>query len=212
MAKANKYIYFFDLLSHPEGRTYVGSTINLSKRFYEYRNTKSKRFASFAINKYGFDNFYKLIIDLGDISYEEMILWEQFYIGLFGTYNNDNKNGMNIVRNPNKAISKDPLVAKKISETHKGKVLTEKHKESIRLGTKGKVNIGTKRPYLSERNKIVKPALGRTGDKHPMSKKVLFVPENKIFSSFQDCADYLCISRTTVRNRININHKDFKII
>lgn len=212
MAKANKYIYFFDLLSHPEGRTYVGSTININKRFYLYRTNKDKRFCTNTIAKYGFDNFYKLIIDLGDISYNEMLLWEQFYIGLFGTYNKDNKDGMNLVRNPKIAISKDPLVAKKISETHKGKILTEKHKESISLGTKGKIHIGTKRPYLSERNKIVKPALGRTGDKHPLSKKVLFVPENKIFNSFKDCADYLCVSRTTIRNRINENHKDYKLI
>jgi group I intron endonuclease len=214
MAKvsSNKYVYFFDLLSHNEGRTYVGSTINLHKRFYEYRNTKSKRFASSAIKKYGFDSFYKLIIDLGDITYSEMILWEQFYIGLFGTYNKENKDGMNIVRNPNIAISKDPLVAKKISIARKGQKMAEATKIKLSNISKGKMHIGVKRPYLSERNKIVKPALGRVGEKHPMSKKVLYVPENKIFYSFQDCATYLCVSRPTIKNRINSNHKDYKLI
>jgi group I intron endonuclease len=212
MAKANKYIYFLDLLSHTDGRTYVGSTKNLSKRFYQYRNNNDNRFSTKTINKYGFDNFYKLIIDLGDITYEEMLLWEQFYIGLFGTYNKDNKDGMNLVRNPTKAISKDPLVANKISKTHKGKILSEKHKESIRIATKGKINLGVKRPYLSQRNKLIKPALGRTGDLHPMSKKVLYIPENKIFESFQDCANYLCVSRPTIKNRIISKHKDFKLL
>jgi group I intron endonuclease len=212
MAKANKYIYFLDLLSHTYGRTYVGSTKNLSKRFYQYRNNNDNRFSTKTINKYGFDNFYKLIIDLGDITYEEMLLWEQFYIGLFGTYNKDNKDGMNLVRNPTKAISKDPLVANKISKTHKGKILSEKHKESIRIATKGKINLGVKRPYLSQRNKLIKPALGRTGDLHPMSKKVLYIPENKIFESFQDCANYLCVSRPTIKNRIISKHKDFKLL
>jgi group I intron endonuclease len=214
MAKvsSNKYVYFFDLLSHNEGRTYVGSTQNIKKRFKEYIKSNDKRYCTNTINKYGFDNFYKLIIDLGDVSYKEMLLWEQFYIGLFGTYNKQNKDGMNLVRNPTIAISKDPIVAKKISESHKGKILTQKHKESIKLATKGIVNIGIKRPYLSERNKIVKPALGRVGDKHPMSKKVLYIPENKIFHSFQDCADYICVSRPTIRNRINSNHKDYKLI
>jgi group I intron endonuclease len=212
MAKANKYIYFLDLLSHTDGRTYVGSTKNLSKRFYQYRNNNDNRFSTKTINKYGFDNFYKLIIDLGDITYEEMLLWEQFYIGLFGTYNKDNKDGMNLVRNPTKAISKDPLVANKISKTHKGKILSEKHKESIRIATKGKINLGIKRPYLSQRNKLIKPALGRTGDLHPMSKKVLYIPENKIFESFQDCANYLCVSRPTIKNRIISKHKDFKLL
>jgi hypothetical protein len=141
-----------------------------------------------------------------------MLLWEQFYIGLFGTYNKDNKDGMNLVRNPTKAISKDPLVANKISKTHKGKILSEKHKESIRIATKGKINLGVKRPYLSQRNKLIKPALGRTGDLHPMSKKVLYIPENKIFESFQDCANYLCVSRPTIKNRIISKHKDFKLL
>lgn len=211
MAKGN-FIYFFDLLSHENGRTYVGSTININKRFREYKNNSDKRFATNCINKHGFDNFYKLIIDLGDVSYKEMLLWEQFYIGLFGTYHKDNKHGMNLVRNPNFAISKDPLVAKKISDTHKGKILTESHKEAIRKSTKGLINIGIKRPYLSERNKIVKPALGRTGEKNPMSKKILYIPDNKIFDSLTDCGSYLCVSRVTIKNRINSKHKDFKLI
>lgn len=214
MAKvsSNKYIYFFDLLSHNEGRTYVGSTININKRFYLYKNNKDKRFCTNTIEKYGFDNFYKLIIDLGDISYEEMLLWEQFYIGLFGTYHKENKNGMNLVRNPTKAISKDPLVAKKISESRKGHIMLESTKQKISNTNKGKVHIGVKRPYLSERNKKIKPALGRVGDKHPMSKKVLYIPENKLFHSFTDCATYLCVSRPTIKNRINSNHKDYKLI
>lgn len=211
MAKGN-FIYFFDLLSHPEGRIYVGSTINTSKRFTEYKTSKDKRYSTRTINKYGFDNFYKLIIDLGNVSYNEMLQWEKFYIGLFGSYYKENKNGMNLVKNPTKAISKDPLVAKKISDTKTGKKLSENHKEAIKKGTKGIVNIGTKRPYLSERNKIVKPALGRTGEKHPLSKKVLYVPENKIFESFKDCATYLCVSRPTIKNRVNSNHKDYKLI
>jgi group I intron endonuclease len=211
MAKGN-FIYFFDLLSHNEGRTYVGSTININKRFSDYKRNIDKRFCTRTVNKYGFDNFYKLIIDLGNVSYNEMLQWEKFYIGLFGTYHKENKDGMNLVKNPTKAISKDPLVAKKISEARKGAIMLEETKEKIRKTSKGKINVGVKRPYLSERNKIIKPALGRTGDKHPLSKKVLYIPENIIFNSYQDCANYLCVSRPTIKNRVNSNHKDYKII
>ena len=215
MAKVNKNgncIYFFDLLSHQDGRTYVGSTKNIKKRFREYTNYNDKRFCTNTIKKYGFENFYKLIIQLGDVSYKEMLLWEQFYIGLFGTYHKENKHGMNLVRNPTEAISKDPLVAKKISLSRTGQKMAESTKLKISNLFKGKINVGVKRPYLSERNKTIKPALGRVGDKHPMSKKVLYIPENKIFHSFQDCADYICVSRPTIANRINSNHKDYKLI
>lgn len=214
MAKGNenKYVYFFDLLTHSDGRTYVGSTSNIKKRFTAYKNCKDNRYVTNSIKKYGFNNFYKLIIDLGNISYKEMLLWEKFYISLFGTYNKTNENGMNLVANPSYAISKDPLVAKKISDAHKGKKLTIEHINAIKKGTKGIVNVGMKRPYLSERNKIIKPALGRHGEKHPMSKKVLYVPENKIFESITDCALYLNVSRPTIRNRVLANNINYKLI
>lgn len=207
----NKYIYFFDLLSSENGKMYVGSTINIDKRLRDYNRPISTRLVTNTINKYGFKNFYKLIINLGDVSKEDMLKWEKFYIALFGTYNYDNKNGLNIIQDPTIAFSKEKIVSKNIALSRKGMKLSEKHKESIRNGTKG-INKGKKRPYLAERNKIVKPTLGRTGEKHPMSKKVLYVPENKIFYSFKDCADYICVSRTTIRNRVLSNHKDFKLI
>jgi hypothetical protein len=211
MAKLN-YIYFFDLLSHSEGRTYVGSTINIKKRFNEYRTNKENRFATNSIRKYGFDNFYKLVINLKDVTYKEMLLWEQFYIGLFGTYHKENENGMNLVRNPTKAISKDPLVAKKISDSKKGVKMSEENKEKIRLGTKGKIHLGVKRPYLSERNKLTKPMLGVIGENNPSSKKIFYGPENKIFNSRKELGDYLNLTAQAITYRMRIYPNDYKYI
>ena len=211
MAKGN-YIYFFDLLSHNEGRTYVGSTININKRFREYKASKDNRFATNSINKYGFNNFYKLVIDLGNTSYNEMLLWEKFYIGLFGTYHKENENGMNLVRNPTRAISKDPLVAKKISDTKKGVKMSEENKEKIRIGTKGKIHLGVKRPYLSERNKLIKPMLGITGEKHHSSKKILYAKENKIFNSRKELGDYLNLTAQAITHRMRKLPNDYKYI
>jgi hypothetical protein len=45
-----------------------------------------------------------------------------------------------------------------------------------------------------------------------MSKKVLYVPENKIFESFTDCALYLNVSRPTIRNRVLANNINYKLI
>ncbi|MCZ2207993.1 hypothetical protein, partial [Cylindrospermopsis raciborskii] len=110
------------------------------------------------------------------------------------------------------AISKDPEVAKKISNSRKGQKLTNEHKEKIRKSTKGKINIGVKRPYLSERNKKIKPALGRTGSNHPMSKKILYIPENKVFESIKDAGDYFGVSRQAMRSRIKYNPLKYKYL
>ena len=78
--------------------------------------------------------------------------------------------------------------------------------------TKGKVNIGIKRPYLSERNRLVKPALGRTGEKHPMSKKVLYLPDNQVFNSIKDASDYFGISRPGMAYKIKTQPLTYKYL
>jgi group I intron endonuclease len=187
-----------------EPKAYVGSTVNKYKRFKAYQSGLTTTYVERAITKNGWDVFQRIEIDVKASTEKELRAWEGFYIKLFGTYKNDNPDfGMNIVKNPKLAISKDPVVAKKISESKKGKSYwSEESKLKLSNSTKGKVNVGIKRPYLSERNKIVKPALGRTGEKHPMSKKVLHIPDNQVFNSIKEAGDYFGISRSSMRHRI----------
>lgn len=201
----NECVYLINkIIGEPSA--YVGSTINKINRFKSYIKSKPKRYVEYSIKKYGWDAFQKIEINVNAKDEKELRAWEAFYIGLFGTYKNDNpKFGMNIVRNPTLAISKDPEVAKKISNSKKGKKLSDEQKEKIRNSTKGILNKGIKRPYLSERNKIIKPGLGRTGEKHPMSKKILYTTLNKVFNSIKDCADYFGVSRQAIRSRIKYN-------
>jgi len=196
-----------------EPAAYVGSTTNKYKRFKAYQRGYKNTYVERSITKHGWDAFQKVEIDVKVDNEKELRAWENFYIGLFGTYKNDNPGfGMNIVRNPVLAISKDPEVAKKISNSRKGQKLSEEQKQKIRNSSKGKINIGVKRPYLSERNKLVKPAVGRTGSNHPMSKKILYVPENKIFESIKDCGDYFDVSRQAIRSRIKYNPLKYKYL
>lgn len=186
-----------------EPKAYVGSTVNKYKRFKAYCSGLSNTYIERSVKKHGWDAFQKIEINVNASTEAELRAWEGFYIGLFGTYVNDNEEfGMNLVRHPTLAISKDPEVAKKISKSKKGMIWSEESKLKLSNSTKGKVNIGIKRPYLSERNKIVKPALGRTGEKHPMSRKVLYVPENQIFNSIKEAGDYFNISRPGMAYRI----------
>ena len=206
------FVYLINKINgDPKG--YVGSTININNRFKAYKSKLKNTYIERSITKNGWDAFQKIIISIDVKNEKELRLWEGFYIGLFGTYKNNNpKFGMNIIKNPTLAISRDPLVAKKISETKTGCKLSEETKEKIKTSTKGKINIGVKRPYLSERNKIVKPALGRTGSKNPMSKKVLYIPENKIFESITELSIYFGITRQAVKYRIKHNVLKYKCL
>jgi predicted GIY-YIG superfamily endonuclease len=195
-----------------EPRGYVGSTTNKYKRFKAYQSGLGGTYIERSITKNGWDAFQKIEIDVKASTEKELRAWEGFYIKLFGTYKNENPEfGMNIVKDPVLAISKDPEVARKISESMKGRSLSEETKIKIRKATKG-INIGVKRPYLSERNKITKPALGRTGSQHPMSKKVLYVPENKIFESIKDVGDYFGVTRQAILSRIKYNPLKYKYL
>jgi group I intron endonuclease len=193
------------LINKLEGNpaAYVGSTINTKKRFSAYKSGIKNTYVERSISKHGWDNFQKLLIEVDAKDEKELRMWEGFYIGLFGTYKEDEPDfGMNLVRYPTLAISKDPVVAKKISVTKTGRAMSEECKQKISNTTKGKLHVGTKRPYLSERNKVVKPTLGRTGDKHPMSKKLLYTPNNILFDSIKDAADYFGVTRQAMRSRI----------
>ena len=195
-----------------EPGAYVGSTVNKYKRFKAYQSGLDNTYVERSITKNGWDAFQKVEIDVKASSEKELRAWEGFYIRLFGTYKNDNPEfGMNLVKDPVLAISKDPEVAKKISESKKGQRLSEEHKQKIREGTKG-VNSGIKRPYLSERNKHVKPTFGRTGSEHPMSKKILYVPDNKVFESIKDAGDYFGVTRQAIKSRIKYNPLKYRYL
>jgi group I intron endonuclease len=194
-----------------EPKAYVGSTVNKYKRFKAYQYGLTTTYVERAITKNGWDSFQKVEIDVKASTEKELRAWEGFYIKLFGTYKNDNPEfGMNLVKNPTLAISKDSEVSGKISIANKGKRRTEEQKKRTSDLMKGKVNIGIKRPYLSERNKIVKPALGRTGEKHPMSKKVLHIPDDQVFNSVKEAGDYFGITRQSMMYRIKTQPSIYK--
>jgi len=171
---------------------YVGSSMDLDTRFKSYgRKQRGKRIIDYALNKYGFDSFIKYVIPFkNDTTEYELRMWEGFYIRLFGSYHKENEDGMNLVKNPNLAPSTDEEVRKKISAATKG----------------------IKKKWLSERNKNNKYAQGRTGELHPLSKKILILQTGQIFESIKDAADFYNMSRQGMRYRINNNPHIYKYL
>jgi group I intron endonuclease len=217
MAKAKGgNVYLLNCLLPNKERGYVGSSENIEKRFSSYIGGWGRSYIDNFIKKYGWESMQKIIITMSeDITERELRLWEDFYIGLFGTHYNEHPEfGLNLIRHPTFAISKEQSVREKISKTKTGTKLTETHKNKIQESTKGKIHIGVKRPYLSERNRTTKPMIGRTGHKNPMSKSlsVLDVDGNVIhnFESIKDAADFYGITRPAMRSRIKYNKQKYK--
>ena len=118
---SRKAVYIL-MESSQTNKYYVGSSMDLSTRFKSYnRKQRGNRIIDNSLNKYGFDSFYKYVVNFEDsIKEADLRLWEGFYIRLFGSYHYENEDGMNLVKNPNTAPSMDENVKKKISNKCKG--------------------------------------------------------------------------------------------
>lgn len=109
-------IYLYNSLICDKPAAYVGSTTNSKQRHYRYSKghfTQQKRFFHWA-NKYGLNNMLLTHIPMdNNISKQELLLWEQFYIKMFGSYIGENEDfGLNIIKNPNLNISKEEIIRK----------------------------------------------------------------------------------------------------
>ena len=143
------------------GKSYIGSSINIAQRFKRHKNRLRKNkhnnpYLQKSWNKYGENNFKFQIIE--NMNSNSLIEKELFWINKFDTF--DRKYGFNIVKpqTPPMTGRLHSIKSKsKMSKAHRGKILTDKHKNNIRnyrIGQKQteetKQKIG-----LSHRGKIV---------------------------------------------------------
>lgn len=149
----------YRLVNKTNNKTYVGSSINITLRFYKYFNIKhlykSKTSIHLALLKYGYSNFSLEIIEYCDINI--LLLREQYYIDLLipeynilqiagsslGYKHNQNtlnlfKNKRNVSEESKKLLSKAAIgrilsdaVKNKISASHLGKKLSIKTRARI---------------------------------------------------------------------------------
>ena len=83
-ADNRKKIGIYRWINNLNGKTYIGSSSNLSERFYKYYSlrylAKSNRPMERALLKYGFSNFSLEIIEFCNL--ENLLKREQFYLDL----------------------------------------------------------------------------------------------------------------------------------
>lgn len=107
----------YQWINRINSKTYIGSSVNLSRRFYEYYNLshleKSKMVISKALLKYGYASFSLEILEYCDRSI--LLKREQFYIDLLSPEYNINPKAASRL-----GTSHTPETRKKMSDAKKG--------------------------------------------------------------------------------------------
>lgn len=125
-------------ITSPSGRVYIGQSIDIEKRFKQYKNNlpKSQTLLFRSFIKYGTINHtFEIIIECLESELNEL---ERYYQDL---YNCVGKNGLNcrLTNTNDKKGTLSDVTKNKISISHTGKVKTLEHKEKIRLKNIGRI-------------------------------------------------------------------------
>jgi group I intron endonuclease len=152
-------IYVF---TFPNGKQYVGQTVNVKARFSQHRNTKDRRMVvSDAIKKHGWDNVTRQEMTCP----KEYLDWmESEWIRVLNCIS---PNGYNIETGGfrgSRHLSEQ--TRRKLSVAGKGRKFTEEHKERIRQASKGKHG-GEKNGMFGKKHP--EHSTHMTGDLNPMS-------------------------------------------
>ena len=210
-------------LNKVNGKAYVGSSVNLSRRLnfyynFSYINPKVKKGNSLiysAILKHGYSNFQFEILEYCNA--EEVINREQYYIDLLHPqYNLNPKAGSRL------GSKHSEEVKLKMSNQRKGRKFTELHKKSLSKANAGKNNPNfgkilpmpnRPRPSKKTKNLISLARLGKSFLSEEMkdkmsrysgkSVKVIDLENNKTstYSSLKKAAIYMGITQPNLSIR-----------
>jgi len=192
----DKFGYVYKITS-PTGRIYIGSTININKRFNKYKNLHCKKQPKLynSLKKYGAEN-HKFEIE-SKCFLEKMFYLEWFFghhynvlnyeVGLNLSLPNENDTYQNISDETKLKMSKSGK-GKRAGEKHVffGKKFSKEYCEKIRLGHKGKCKRG----------------------QNPHAKKVFCTETNKIWNCCKDASEELNINYGTLKSFLNGNRKN----
>lgn len=218
----NKYVVY-KITNIINNKIYIGMTGNLETRWsgngtqYRPHNNDNHRPFWNAINKYGWDNFKKEIIE-DKLTFEEAIEGEIFYIAFFDATNREigynlspgGNGGRIYLEHPKGMLGKEQTTYQK--ENHK-KWASNKDNNCM---TNGKVVWGETHEHpkgmLGKNHSEEHKAFLRTktGSKSYSAKKIRAVLPNKevkTFGCLKDCANHFDLSPTSsvIRNLLKTN-------
>lgn len=172
-----KIVGIYGLRNKITGKWYVGQSIDIFRRWKDYDNMRCKRQPKIysALNKYGIENFEKIIVEECQnvswiLDYREMY-WIQLYDGIKNGYNlkeggmgsRHSEETKKVLSKIQKGIKKGPYSeerCKNISKGKKGKKFSEEHKQKLKDAwkhrsppteeTRNKISIAGKNKKMSE--------------------------------------------------------------
>jgi len=188
-------------ITSPSGKIYIGKSENIEVRWRDYKHSKSQPRLIRSFKKYAIENHFFEIIE--ECEKEQLNkrerYWQEFYnvVGENGlncytesintrrrTYTKLSKIKMSEGRKGEnnhmygKKLSQEQC--KKISETHKGKIISEAQKNKWRISIGDKVK----------------------GGNNPRARKVICVLTSRVFDCITDCSVFLGVNRKTLNDQL----------
>lgn len=218
-------------ITNPLGRIYVGSSINIERRFKQYKYLRSgeQRKINNSILKYGYENHTFEV--LCQCSKEILLEKEAYYCLLLDVLHRNNLN-LVIPKRGEVFNSMSESVRKKIGDVHRGKKMSDEQKEAIRqalIGRKQTVEHINKRKMFGYRNFM----FGNKGEKAPFfgkkhkqetkerlskirkgthllgensnAKKVIDISTQEIYGCAKSVAEKFNINYSTLKSKLNGN-------
>jgi group I intron endonuclease len=216
-------------ITSPSGRVYIGQSIDIEKRFNQYKNWNIKKqiklhnsFLKYNVNKHIFEIIEECNID--SLNGRERY-WQEFYISV--------ENGLNCLYTKTEikrahygkdSYERRSLALKGVKKSkpvwNKGKtnVYTKETLEKMSNCKKGKTlsTKGVKKPQMSGKNHplygVKKPefSANQKGDKNHMygktainAKEVINIITQEVFSSIKEAAIFYNLKYSTLQQKIN---------
>lgn len=198
----------------PDGRSYVGSSSNMAKRFSKYRNAKCERQPKLheSLLKFGFDSHHIEILAYcpkDELTTLERKYGEEYEVcgprGLNMALPSDDSGKMLLsdeYREKLESRTMDEETRRKISETISGRVLTEEHKQKIAEAQTGRTHSSETRQKQSDRKK---------GRYNHWSKKVRHLQSGVVYDTIDAAAWATGMVPSTLARHLRLGtSKDFE--
>ncbi len=215
--------YLYQITNLISNKKYIGITKNLTKRWWTHKNRKVKTAISYAIQKYGSENFEFKV--LAENTREEILKLEQQTIKILNT---KSPNGYNLTDGGEgslgclasvkhlRKLARDRVgttlseeCKQKISQSETGKIVSldtryKLHRAALRRfsdpNEREKLSLAHKGKRLSDETKLKMSQSAHRGGSHHNAKKVLVF--GKIYPCIKTAADALNINYGTLFSRI----------
>lgn len=129
----------YQILNKNNNKIYIGSSINLYRRFISHKNKLRKnihpnQYLQNSYNKHGEEAFTFEILKIVKND-NNLIAWEQTYLDKILP---ESRYNIQMVANSSLGLKRSKATRKKVADAHRGKKLSKSHRENISRGLKGK--------------------------------------------------------------------------